>query len=119
MPPDVGLINEVPAEEATRYIYNLTKWRSENADIMMRGNFIDEEGIKAGGQDILAKGFANGAKIGVVVWNTNVAAKREFTVNIPGYRLAGASAPGQATAEAFAPLEGNSVRLLTFERDRK
>lgn len=116
-PPDIKKFTEASAEEVTAYTHDLFQFENDNADYFRSGKFIDEEGIKISGNEIMGKGFINGGKIGVVVWNKHLSEKRDFSVSVEGYRLAKATEPGKPEINAFSPLDANSIRLLIFERD--
>jgi hypothetical protein len=115
-PPILSKITEAPAEEVTRYTHALIMFENENAGFFRTGKFVDEVGIQVSGKDILAKGFENGNRIGVVVWNKHLSEKREFSITVPGYRMIKASEPGKLEVKADSPLDANSIRLLVFER---
>ena len=116
-PPDISKMNLVPAKEATDYVFSLIKFEQTNNDFFRHGRFIDQEGIVVSGNDIIAKGFVNKNRTGVVVWNTNLSEKRDFSVSVPGYKLVKATEPGKAEVNASSPLNANSIRLLIFEKD--
>ncbi|MCE5345569.1 MAG: DUF6259 domain-containing protein [Bacteroidales bacterium] len=115
--PDIKQLNEVPAEEVTSYTHSMFQFENDNADYFRSGKFIDEDGIKITGDEILGKGFLNGSKMGVVVWNKNLSEKRDFSVSVPGYKLVKATEPGKSEVNASSSLDANSVRLLIFEKD--
>jgi len=115
-PPDVNKILAVQQEEAMDYSYDLIQFENENMGFFRTGKFIDEEGIIADGKDILAKGFKNGNRIGVVVWNMNLTQKRDYSVSLPGYKFIKASEPGNLMAGSSSPLDANSLRLLIYEK---
>lgn len=116
-PPVLSKILEVSNEEAIAYAHQLMQFENDHKDFFRNGKFIDEEGIEYRGEDILAKGFVNGDKIGVVVWNRNLSEKKDFSLSVRGYRLAAASEPGRATVSPSSALDANSLRLLIFEKE--
>lgn len=115
-PPVLAKILEAPAGEVTSYTHDLIQFENENSGFFRTGKFIDEVGINVNGKDILAKGFTDGNRIGVVVCNRHLTEKRDFTVTVSGYRLLKASEPRNPDVTASAPLNANSVRLLIFEK---
>lgn len=115
-PPVLGKLLEVSNKEATSYAHQLMQFENDHKDFFRNGTFIDDEGIEYQGEDILAKGFINGGKMGVVVWNRNVSEKRVFTLSVPGYRFISASEPGKSVANQSSPLNANSLRLLIFNK---
>jgi hypothetical protein len=115
-PPSLTKINLVPAEEATSYVHSLIDFEKKNPDFFRYGKFIDQEGIEVKGKDILAKGFLNGKRIGVIVWNKNQAVKNDFSISIPGYQVKNATEPLNEKVNTFSPLDANTIRLLIFER---
>ena len=116
-PPVLGKILEVSHQEATSYAHQLMQFENDNKEFFRNGKFIDEEGIEYHGEDILAKGFVSGEKIGVVVWNKNLSEKKEFSLSVSGYQLISTSEPGKATASPSSALDANSLRLLVFEKE--
>jgi hypothetical protein len=116
-PPNLGKMNLLPQKEAAKYVHTLVEFEKDNSDYFWTGKFIDEEGIEATGDNILAKGFVNGNKIGVVVWNQHLTEAGDFSVSVPGYRLVSASEPGNKSVTATSPLSANSLRLIIFEKN--
>ncbi|WP_372936231.1 DUF6259 domain-containing protein, partial [Mariniphaga sediminis] len=68
-PPSLTKMNLLSKKEAAEYIHTLIEFENSNSDFFRTGKFIDEEGVEVTGDDIMAKGFLNGNRIGVVVWN--------------------------------------------------
>ena len=116
-PPDIKKFTEDSAEEVTAYTHDLFQFENDNADYFRSGKFIDEDGIEVAGNEIMGKGFLNGSKMGVVIWNKHLSEKRDFSVSVPGYRLIKATEPGKAEVSASSPLDANSIRLLIFEKN--
>ncbi len=116
-PPDIRIIHETPMDQTIAYVHSLTTWRTAHADLLLRGRFVDSVGVITEGEEIVAKGFVNGQRMGVVLWNSGTRPAKAFKAVVPGWRLIGASAPDQATADPMSPLEANSIRLLAFERE--
>ncbi len=115
-PPVVSKMNQAPATEITAYTHDLILFENENSGFFRTGRFIDQDGINVSGNDILAKGFLNGNQMGVVVWNRNLAEKRDFTLTVPGYRLVKASEPAKPEVKATSSLDANTLRLVVFEK---
>ena len=116
-PPDFVKMNSSPACKAEKYVHELIGFEKQNPEFFRHGKFIDEEGIKIQGGDIVAKGFLNGNRIGVVVWNKHLTEKRDFTVTVPGYQLLSASEPDNDVVSATSSLGANSLRLLIFQKN--
>ncbi len=116
-PPDVRLINETSLEESVAYVRSLTTWRTAHADLLMGGRFVDSEGVAVDNELIVAKAFVKGQRMGVVLWNPGLQPAKGCKAKVLGWRLTGASAPAQAAVDPLSPVEANSVRLLTFERE--
>ncbi len=115
-PPNFTKMNSAPAGEAEEYVHELIGFEKQNPEFFRQGKFIDQTGIDINGEDILAKGFLNDEKLGIVVWNKSQSEKRNFSISVNGYRLVSASEPGKSTVEAFSPLNANSIRLLVYEK---
>ena len=116
-PPDLNTITEASAEETTSYTHAIIQFENENSVFFRNGRFIDQEGIDYSGSDILAKGFVNGKKMGVVVWNKHLSEKRNFSLTVPGYNLIYSSEPEKSDVNATSPLEANTLRLIVFEKN--
>ena len=115
-PPNVNKMKLLPAAEATEYVHSLIEFENDNSDFFRRGSFIDEEGIEVKGDDILSKGFVNGNRLGVVVWNQHLTEPRNFSAAVSGYRLIKAYEPEKSEVTVTSPLKPNSIRLLVFEK---
>ncbi len=114
--PDPSRINGVSPEQAKNYLVHMIEFENHHAEFFRYGKFIDLDGIEVTGNDIVAKGFANGNKIGIVVWNTHKTEKRKVSVSVQDYQLISTTEPGNHQAEANSPLDPDSIRLLVFEK---
>lgn len=115
-PPDLSTFDS-SSKETQSYTHSVIQFENDNSSFFRRGKFIDQEGIKINGTDILAKGFINGEKIGVIVWNQNISEKRNFSISVPGYKLIKSSEPNKPEVDANSILDANSLRLLVFEKN--
>jgi len=116
-PPVLSKMTDTKAGEVTSYTHKLIQFENENNIFFRNGKFIDQDGIDVTGDDILAKAFINGKKMGVVVWNKNLSEKRSFSLTVKDYHMIKASEPGITEVTASAPLDVNSLRLLVFEKN--
>ena len=115
-PPNLNMVNLYAANESAAYVHALIEFQKKHAEFFNEGRFIDQEGIIITGQDIIAKGFRSGEKLGVVVWNKNLNEKKPFQVSVQGSQLINASEPGRNNVEASSKIEPNTIRLLIFKK---
>ncbi|WP_139785101.1 DUF6259 domain-containing protein [Parabacteroides sp. Marseille-P3160] len=116
-PPDFASIQLAINEKAVEYVHSVIAFEKKNADLLMHGRFVDEEGVIIDSKDdIIAKAFLKGNKMGVIVWNRNLEKKGNFKISAPGFLLKCASDPRSDKTEAFSPIDPNSIRLLIFEQ---
>lgn len=113
--PDLAMLRATPPAEATRYLKQAIEFQRANAGLLRQGRFVDDEGFALHGTGLVAKGFAAGDRLGVLVWNPGAQAAA-FTVDVPGAALMSASDPEHAKTEAFAPMPPQSIRLLVWKR---
>lgn len=113
--PNIALMQSVPPKEATRYMRQAIDFQRANADLLWRGRFVDEEGFGFRGEGLVAKGFAAGDRLGVLVWNPGDK-PAPFTIDVPGARLVSASDPEHDKVDAFGDLAPQSIRLLVWRR---
>jgi hypothetical protein len=112
--PNPKQINEVSAEEATKYLYDLIQFENQHAKFFWYGKFIDEEGFSVKGTDIMAKGFKNGNQLGIVVWNKDKSKSNTYEIEVSGYQFVEAKEP--ESDNKAAALKPNSVRLLIYTK---
>ena len=113
-PPDIQKINLESPATARKYVHSLIEFETQHASFFRRGTFIDQEGIEVKGDDILAKGFVNGNKLGVVVWNQHETEAKNFSISVAGYQLESAKELENKEVSASSPLSPNSLRLLIY-----
>jgi hypothetical protein len=113
--PNIPLMKSVPPADATRYLRQMVDFMRSNADLFWRGRFVDTEGFAFRGEGLVAKGFAAGDRLGVLVWNPG-AKDAPFTLDVPGAALASASDPERGKADGFAAVPPQSVRLLVWRK---
>ncbi|MBK9392330.1 MAG: hypothetical protein IPN68_19885 [Bacteroidetes bacterium] len=116
-PPSVKKITEAPAAEVSDYVHKLIEFENRYGLFFRRGKFIDQDGIKITGEDIVAKGFLSGNKLAVVVWNRNLSEVRNYSVEAEGYKLKGVAEPGNTEGSLSDGLDANSLRMLIFEKN--
>jgi hypothetical protein len=114
-PPNVAMMRATPPAEAARYQKQVTEFMRANAGLFWRGRFVDDEGFTLNGRNLLARGYAQGDRLGVVVWNP-ADTPATFSLAVPGARLIGASEPERETVEPFGPLPAQSIRLLVWKK---
>ncbi|MBU4460343.1 MAG: hypothetical protein KJ579_07235 [Verrucomicrobia bacterium] len=113
--PNVPLMKSVPPADATRYLRQMVDFMRVHADLFWRGRFVDTEGFAFRGEGLVAKGFAAGDRLGVLVWNPG-AKDAPFTLDVPGAALVSASDPEHGKVDAFAAMPPQSVRLLVWRK---
>lgn len=116
-PPSVNKITEAPAEVVTDYIHKLIGFENRYNMFFRSGKFVDQEGIEYSGEDIVAKGFQSGNRLGVVVWNSNRNEERSYSVQAAGYKLVETAEPVMDDHPLTNNLKPNTLRLLIFEKD--
>jgi hypothetical protein len=83
--------------------------------LLMRGRFVDDRGFQFKGERLIAKAYAAGNQLGVLVWNpTDKPAT--FSLSVPNARPAAAAEPERGKVEVFSPLPGQTIRLLVWEK---
>ena len=112
--PDPKSINEIPADVATKYLHDLITFENQHAEFFRTGNFIDEEGFSVTGENIMAKGFKNGDRLGIVVWNQHKTEFRPYNIEISGYQLIESKEPELDNNDKA--LKPNSIRLLIYTK---
>ena len=115
-PPDVALLQTVSRDDTTRYTRAVADLRRQHADLLLRGRFIDEEGVTVEGEGVVGKAFQSGDRIGVILWNPGDQS-RPVGVAVAGHVFSAAYAPGEAEAvEREAAIPAESIRLLVWEK---
>jgi hypothetical protein len=113
--PDPKSINSVPAEVATKYLRQLIEFENINAEFFRTGKFIDEDCFTVHGNDIMAKGFQNGKRLGIVVWNMHKTEKRTYKIDLQGYQFIESKAP--ELDNNSIELKPNTIRLLIYAKN--
>lgn len=115
-PPDVTLLQTVPCKESAHYTKQVATFRNQHAALLLRGRFIDADGITVDGTEIVGKAFQSGNHIGVILWNPTDQ-PHSANVTVPNHTLTAAHAPGTSnTVDPTAPVPPESIRLLVWER---
>lgn len=117
-PPVAKKIIERPVSEATKYMHDLIQFENLHAEFFRYGKFIDEEGFTVTGQDIVAKGFLNGRKLGIIVWNTHETEDRTFNVVVPGYDLLESKQLSMTLNSEGSLVKANSLQLLLYAKSK-
>jgi hypothetical protein len=113
--PSIDLVRTLPREETASYLKHAAAFQKKHADLLMTGRFTDTEGFTfEGGKTVVAKGFANGATFGVLLWNTG-STPAAVHASVPGAELESASEPDNESVAPFGDLAPQSVRLLVWK----
>jgi hypothetical protein len=114
-PPNVEMMAATPPAEATRYLKQLVEFQRRHAALLLRGRFQDDRGFEFKGERLIAKAYAAGNQLGVLVWNpTDKPAT--FTMTIPKARLVTAAEPERGKVGVSSPLPAQTIRLLVWQR---
>lgn len=114
-PPHVAMMAATPPQEAARYLKQLVAFQRRHADLLWRGRFVDDRGMRFEGKGLLAKAYTAGDQTGVLVWNPGNAAAA-FTLEVPGSVLQSAQEPEREAVEPFSALPPQSIRLLRWRK---
>ncbi|NLS93263.1 MAG: hypothetical protein GXX96_13995 [Planctomycetaceae bacterium] len=115
-PPDVSLVQTVPRQQSAQYMNQVAELRKQHGDLLLRGRFIDVDGLVVEGSGIVAKAFESDRQVGVILWNPG-AEPRSARVSVTNCEFSAAYAPGATAAvDRNAPVEPESIRLLVWNR---
>jgi hypothetical protein len=114
-PPDIAMMQATPPAEATRYLKQVVEFQRRNADLLWLGRFTDDEGFALQGKGLVAKSYAAGDRLGVLVWNSGDQ-PATFTLSVPNAELVSAEEPENAKPQATSALAPQSVRLLVWKK---
>lgn len=115
-PPDVALLQTVPCKESAEYMRQVAALREKHADLLLRGRFIDVEGVTIDGAGVVGKAFQADDRIGVVLWNPT-GEPRPAKVTVAGHAFSAAYAPDVAgVVDREAPLAPESIRLMVWKK---
>ena len=116
-PPNVPMMAATPPAEATRYLKQLVDFQRRHAALLWRGRFVDDRGFQFKGEHLIAKAYAAGEQLGVLVWNpTDQPAS--FSLAVPKARLTAAAEPERDQVGPFSPLPAQTVRLLVWQKQK-
>ena len=79
-----GVLDDIPHYAA--YLKGLNRLRKEYGYLLMRGKFVDDDGIRLDHASLLAKAYQAEDEMAVVLWNPTQHAE-PFSLECPGYRL--------------------------------
>ncbi|MCX6910628.1 MAG: DUF6259 domain-containing protein [Verrucomicrobia bacterium] len=114
-PPDIAMMAATPPAEATRYLKQLVEFQRRHATLLWRGRFVDDRGFEFKGERLIAKAYAAGNQLGVIVWNpTDKPAT--FSLTVPKACLATAAELERDQVEPLSPLPAQTIRLLVWQK---
>ena len=108
----------MPPAKATAYLKQLIDFERRHADVLWHGRFVDNQGFDFKGDGLMAKGYAAGDKLGVVVWNPSDK-PATFSLAVPQARLVSATEPERDPVGPSGPLAPQSIRLLLWQKKVK
>ncbi len=115
-PPNVALVQTVPCKDSAEYMLQVANLRRQHADLLLRGRFIDLDGVSVEGSGIVGKAFQADDRVGVVLWNPT-GEPQSAQVAVDGHVFSAAYEPeAQGTVDAEAPVAAESIRLLIWKK---
>jgi hypothetical protein len=116
-PPNVTLVQTVSCAESARYMRQVADFRRQHGDLLLRGRFVDVDGVVVEGDGIVGKAFQSDDRTGVILWNPTDQ-PQIASVAIAGHTFSVAYAPGvSGTVQCDTPIEPESIRLLIWNRE--
>jgi hypothetical protein len=112
-PPDIGMMQATPPEEATRYLKQVTDFSRRHSALLLDGRFSDTEGFTLKGEGLVAKSYRHGRQLGVLVWNPTTRAIQP-QISVQSGELVSVSEPEHERVAPVAPIAGRSVRLYVY-----
>lgn len=113
--PNLDLVRSQDPVAMKDYTKQIIDFQKENSDLLWHGKFIDDEKIVAGEDQVVAKAFENGNKLGVVAWNYSNQ-QQGFKLDVPGYVLENVTEPGLSVVNPKEPIAANSIRLYVWKK---
>ena len=115
-PPNVSLLQTVSCKESARYMRRVSAMREQHGDLLLRGRFIDVDGVVVEGARVVGKAFQSDDQIGVILWNPTDQ-PQSATVTVAGHAFSAAYEPETSgTVDRDAPIAPESIRLLVWDR---
>lgn len=115
-PPEVSLLQTVSRDESAEYMRQVAALRRQHGDLLLRGRFIDLDGVVVEGDRIVGKAFRSDDQIGVILWNPTDE-PRSARVAVAGHAFSAAYAPGAPGAvDRDGPIAPESIRVLVWDR---
>ena len=112
--PNFGIMKSAPKEKLVGYMKAISDFQHANADILLVGRFVDDEGFSFAGKGCLAKRFTGAKGSGVIVWNMG---KKPARVAISGLGApTSVTEPEAGAVAADKPLAADTLRLYRFAR---
>jgi len=88
--------------------------REQHGDLLLRGRFIDVDGVIVEGAQVVGKAFQSDDRIGVILWNPTDQ-PQSAKVAVAGRAFSAAYAPGASDAvDRTTPIAPESIRLLVW-----
>ncbi len=116
--PDIAMMQRTTFEEGSSYLRSLIALERRNGDLLWHGVFRDTEGLAEVNPALRAKVFANGDRLGVVLFNPTDC-DQQASVVVAGYELERAddvAGPVEPATDALPTLGPLGVRILRYRR---
>lgn len=115
-PAEVQLMTAESWDRDVRYLKAVNDFRRANGDLLLRGRFKADEGVKVnGGKKIIANRWdCNNGETGILVWN---AADKPVAVEVLfDGKLMSTSEPERGEVDALESIPPNTLRLFKYRR---
>lgn len=113
--PNLDLVRSQDPIAMKNYTKLIIDFQRENSDLLWHGKFIDDDNIVAVEDQVVAKAFENGNRLGVVAWNYSTQ-QQGFKLDVPGYVLENVTEPGISVVNPKKPIAANSIRLYVWKK---
>ena len=110
-----GMMRDTTDSVIAPYLTRLNQLRTQFADLLLEGTFVDDEGFTSDNAQVSAHAYLAGNRMAVTLWNPDTTPER-LHVAAPGYALESANWQNPAWTGLEHEIQPGDVAVLVFRK---
>jgi hypothetical protein len=110
-----GMMRDTTDAVIAPYLTRLNQLRTQFADLLLEGTFVDDEGFTSDNAKVSAHAYLAGNRMAVTLWNPDTTPER-LHVAAPGYALESANWQNPAWTGLEHEIQPGDVAVLVFRK---
>jgi hypothetical protein len=110
-----GMMNDTTNPEMAKYLTRLNQLRTQYADLLLDGRFVDNEGFKSQNPNLFTYAYLSAGRMAVTIWNPTGVPQKPV-INAPGYSLESCNWQDAALTGTEHEVQPGDIALFVYKK---